>query len=96
MEANIDFVGAGAFEGLVEFDDVAVNGNAGFLEFFVDIHVGNGSKGFATLSSFEGEDGLEFLNFAGDFFGFSKVFGFTFDAGSLEFFEVFLFSSVAS
>ena len=55
VEFDLNHGFAGFFDRLVELDRVAIDDDAGRFELFVDVHVGDRSESFATLTGGEGE-----------------------------------------
>lgn len=88
MKLDVHFVGACGLDGLVELDGVAVDIDTSLLELLVDVHIGDRTERFAGCACLESEDGLQLLDFSGNFFSFVELFGLTLGASCGEVIEV--------
>lgn len=84
MEADLDVVFAGALDGLLELDGVAIDGDAFVLELAVDVHGGDGPEGLAALAGFEGETEAGLVDLGGEGGGVGDFLGFALGASGGE------------
>ncbi len=78
----------GFFDRFLKLDGVAIDHDAGCLEFFVEIHACDRTECLATLTGGEGEGRFEFGNFGRKFLSGNQFFSFTARALGFEGFDV--------